>query len=182
QKLFRAGIGTNNVDHCTRLCHSSSVSAMQRALSTSASSGSMREVERESDVIFILGANTTESHPVFGAAIKRALKRGATLIVADPRRIELAARANVHLQLLPGTDVALLGGMLNHILALGLEDKAFIAKRTTGFDEVRAAVQRYTPELAESITGVPAETIKKAAELYARGPRSATLWAMGLTQ
>lgn len=182
QKVFRAGLGTNNVDHCTRLCHSSSVSAMQRAIATSAASGSMREVEHESEVIFILGANTTESHPVFGAAIKRALKRGATLMVADPRRIELAARADVHLQLLPGTDVALLNGMLHHILAEGLEDKAFIAARTTGFAEVRAAVQRYTPELAESITGVPAATIRRAAETYAKGPRSATLWAMGLTQ
>src|SRR5262245_13210160 len=94
QRMFRGGIGTNNVDHCTRLCHSSSVSAMQRAMNTSAASGSMREVEHETDVIFILGANTTESHPVFGAAIKRAVKRGATLIVCDPRRIELAARAN----------------------------------------------------------------------------------------
>jgi len=182
QKLFRAGLWTNNVDHCTRLCHSSSVSAMQRALATSAASGSMREVEHESEIIFILGANTTESHPVFGAALKRALKRGAKLIVADPRRIELAARAHHHLQLIPGTDVALLNGMLNHILALGLEDKAFIAARTTGFEAVRDAVARYTPELAESITGIPAETIRAAAEMYARGPRSATLWAMGLTQ
>lgn len=182
QKLFRAGIGTNNVDHCTRLCHASSVSAMQRALNTSAASGSMREVEHESNIIFILGANTTESHPVFGAAIKRALKRGVTLIVADPRRIELAARATHHLQLIPGTDVALLNGMLHHILAEGLEDKAFIAARTHGFDEVREAVQRYTPEMAESITGVPAATIRAAAEAYARGPKSATLWAMGLTQ
>ncbi|MEX2182146.1 MAG: formate dehydrogenase subunit alpha [Gemmatimonadaceae bacterium] len=182
QKLFRAGIGTNNVDHCTRLCHSSSVTAMQRAMNTSAASGSMREVEHESEVIFILGANTTESHPVFGAAIKRALKRGATLIVADPRRIELAARADLHLQILPGTDVALLNAMLHHVLAAGLEDRAFLAARTTGFDAVRAAVQPYTPELAESITGVSAATIRAAAEAYARGPRSATLWAMGLTQ
>ncbi|MBI2409319.1 MAG: formate dehydrogenase subunit alpha [Gemmatimonadetes bacterium] len=182
QKLFRAGIGTNNVDHCTRLCHSSSVSAMQRALSTSAASGSMREVEHESDVIFILGANTTESHPVFGAAIKRAVKRGATLIVADPRRIELAARAHIHLQMVPGTDVALLNAMLHHILEQGLEDRAFIAARTHGFDAVRAAVQPYTPEAAEAITGVPAAKIRRAAELYARGPRSSTLWAMGLTQ
>lgn len=182
QKLFRAGLGTNNVDHCTRLCHSSSVSAMQRAMSTSAASGSMREVEHESDVIFVLGANTTESHPVFGAAIKRAVKRGATLIVADPRRIELAARADLHLQLLPGTDVALLNAMLHHVLAEGLEDRAFIAARTTGFEAVREAVRRYTPEVAESITGVPAARIREAAERYARGPRSATLWAMGLTQ
>ncbi|HVE80474.1 MAG TPA: molybdopterin-dependent oxidoreductase, partial [Gemmatimonadaceae bacterium] len=182
QRLFRAAVGTNNVDHCTRLCHSSSVSAMQRAMSTSAASGSMREVEQVSDVIFILGANTTESHPVFGAAIKRAVKRGATLIVADPRRIELARRAHIHLQLLPGTDVALLNGMLHHVLASGLEDRDFIATRTHDFEVVRAAVAPYTPERAAAITGVRAELIRRAAELYARGPGSATLWAMGLTQ
>ena len=182
QRLFRAAFGTNNVDHCTRLCHSSSVSAMQRALNTSAASGSMREVEQVSDVIFVLGANTTESHPVFGAAIKRAVKRGAKLVVADPRRIELATRAHVHLQMLPGTDVALLNAMLNHVLAVGLEDRAFIAARTHDFEAVRAAVAPYTPERAETITGVPAALIREAAELYARGPNSATLWAMGLTQ
>jgi len=182
QRMFRAGVGTNNVDHCTRLCHSSSVAAMQRSMNTSAASGSMREVETESDVIFILGANTTESHPVFGAAIKRAVKRGATLIVADPRRIELAARAHIHLQPVPGTDVALLNAMLNHILAKGLEDREFIASRTHDFDKVREAVLPYTPERAETITGISADLIREAAELYARGPRSATLWAMGLTQ
>jgi formate dehydrogenase major subunit len=182
QRMFRGALGTNNVDHCTRLCHSSSVAAMQRAMNTSAASGSMREVETESDVIFILGANTTESHPVFGAAIKRAVKRGATLIVADPRRIELAARARIHLQTVPGTDVALLNAMLHHILAQGLEDRAFIAGRTHDFDRVREAVQPYTPERAQTICGVPAPLIRQAAELYATGPRSATLWAMGLTQ
>ena len=182
QRMFRGGIGTNNVDHCTRLCHSSSVSAMQRAMNTSAASGSMREVEHESDVIFILGANTTESHPVFGAAIKRAKKRGATLIVADPRKIELAARADIHLQPLPGTDVVLLNALLHHVLEKKLEDRAFIESRTHNFQAVRTAVAPYTPERAQTITGVPAETIRTAAELYARGPRSATLWAMGLTQ
>jgi formate dehydrogenase major subunit len=182
QRMFRGGIGTNNVDHCTRLCHSSSVSAMQRAMNTSAASGSMREIEHETDVIFLLGANTTESHPVFGAAIKRAVKRGATLIVCDPRRIELAARAHIHLQPLPGTDVALMNAMLNHILALGLEDRDFIARRTHHFDAVRAAVAPYTPVRAETITGVSAGLIRRAAEVYARGPRSSTLWAMGLTQ
>ena len=182
QRLFRAGLGTNNVDHCTRLCHSSSVSAMQRAMNTSAASGSMREVEHASDVIFLLGANTTESHPVFGAAIKRAQKRGATLIVADPRRIELAARADIHLQPLPGTDVALLNAMLHHIIRHGLHDRAFIAERTHDFAAVEAAVAPYTPERAETITGVPAALIREAAERYASGPRSATLWAMGLTQ
>jgi formate dehydrogenase major subunit len=182
QRMFRGGLGTNNVDHCTRLCHSSSVAAMQRAMNTSAASGSMREVETEADVIFILGANTTESHPVFGAAIKRAVKRGAMLIVADPRRIELAARADIHLQALPGTDVALLNAMLHHILEQKLENPQFIQERTHDFDRVREAVKPYTPERAETITGVSAALIRRAAEAYARGPRSCTLWAMGLTQ
>ncbi len=182
QRLFRAAFGTNNIDHCTRLCHSTSVSAMGDALATAAASGSMREIEEACDVIFIAGANTTETHPVFGAAIKRAHQRGAKLIVADPRRIELAQRADIHLQMLPGTDVALFGAMLAHILAQELEDRTFIAARTHDFDKVRAAVAAYTPEKGEAITGVPADLIRRAAELYARGPRTSTLWAMGLTQ
>jgi len=181
-RLFRGALGTNNIDHCTRLCHSTSVAAMQRALNTSAASGSMREVEHAADVIFIAGANTTESHPVFGAAIKRAHVRGATLVVADPRRTELAGRADIHLQMQPGTDVALFSAMLNHIVARGLEDKAFIAARTNGFDAVRQSVRALTPEVAAKITGVPADLIRRAAEIYAKGPETSTLWAMGLTQ
>lgn len=182
QRMFRAAFGTNNIDHCTRLCHSTSVSAMGAAIATAAASGSMREIEEACDVIFIAGANTTETHPVFGAAIKRAHQRGAKLIVADPRRIELANRADIHLQMQPGTDVALFNGMLAHILAMGLEDTAFIAARTHDFDAVRATVAPYTLERTEAITGVPADLIRRAAEMYARGPRTSTLWAMGLTQ
>src|SRR5216117_1136031 len=181
-RMFRGALGTNNVDHCTRLCHSTSVAAMQRAINTAAASGSMREIEQACDVIFIAGANTTESHPVFGAALKRAHEKRAQLIVADPRKTELAARADIHLQMQPGTDVALCSGMLNHILGLGLENKAFLADRTHDFDKVRAAVQPYTPERAAKITGVPADVIRRAAETYARGPNTSTLWAMGLTQ
>ncbi len=182
QRLFRAAFGTNNIDHCTRLCHSTSVSAMGAAIATAAASGSMREIEEACDVIFIAGANTTETHPVFGAAIKRAHQRGATLIVADPRRIELARRADIHLQMQPGTDVALFNGMLAHILSAGLEDRPFIAQRTHAFEAVRAAVAPYTLERTEAITGVSADLVRRAAELYARGPRTSTLWAMGLTQ
>jgi len=181
-RLFRAALGTNNVDHCTRLCHSTSVAAMQRALNTSAASGSMREIEEACNVVFIAGANTTESHPVFGAAIKRAHERGATLIVADPRKTELAARADLHLQMQPGTDVALFNAMLNHILAQGLEAKQFIAARTREFGKLRESVQAMTPEVAGKITGVAADKIRRAAEIYARGPNTSTLWAMGLTQ
>jgi formate dehydrogenase major subunit len=181
-RMFRAALGTNNVDHCTRLCHSTSVAAMQRAINTAAASGSMREIEEACDVIFIAGANTTESHPVFGAALKRAHEKRATLIVADPRRTELAGRADIHLQMQPGTDVALYSAMLNHILALGLENRTFIANRTHDFDKVRASVAPYTLEKAAKITGIPAEKIGRAAEIYARGPNTSSLWAMGLTQ
>jgi predicted molibdopterin-dependent oxidoreductase YjgC len=139
-------------------------------------------VEEACDVIFIAGANTTETHPVFGASLKRAHKRGAFLIVADPRRIELARLADIHLQMQPGTDVALFSAMLNHILALGLENREFIERRTHNFEAVRASVAPYTPERAETITGVPAATIRQAAERYARGPNTTTIWAMGLTQ
>src|SRR5713101_3203375 len=181
-RMFRAALGTNNIDHCTRLCHSTSVAAMQRALNTSAASGSMREVEHAADVIFIAGANTTESHPVFGAAIKRAHERGATLIVADPRKTELAGRADIHLQMQPGTDVALFNAMLHHIVTRGLEDKQFVAERMHDFEKVRESVKAMTPDVAAKITGVPADRIRWAAEIYAKGPRTSTLWAMGLTQ
>jgi formate dehydrogenase major subunit len=181
-RMVRAALRTNSVDHCTRLCHSSSVAAMSRALSTSAASGSMREIEEACDVIFISGANTTETHPVFGALIKRAVAKGARLIVADVRRTELADLADVHLQMLPGTDVALYNGMLNHIIAAGLVDEEFVATRTHDFDPLQAAVAAYTPEKASRITGIPAATIRRAAEMYAKGPRTSTLWAMGLTQ
>src|SRR5881396_721522 len=181
-RMFRAALGTNNIDHCTRLCHSTSVAAMQRALNTSAASGSMREVEHAADVIFIAGANTTESHPVFGAAIKRAHERGATLIVADPRKTELAGRADIHLQMQPGTDVALFNAMLHHIVTRGLEDKGFVAERMHDFEKVRESVKAMTPDVAARLTGVPADRIRWAAEIYANGPRTSTLWAMGLTQ
>ena len=181
-RMVRGAFRTNSVDHCTRLCHSTSVSAMNRALNTAAASGSMREIEEATDVIFIAGANTTESHPVFGALIKRAVARGAKLIVADVRRVELAELADIHLQMLPGTDVALFNTMLHHIIDAGLTDPAFIAQRTREFDKVAAAVRPYTLQMGEKITGIPRETIRQAAEMYARGPRTSTLWAMGLTQ
>jgi formate dehydrogenase major subunit len=181
-RMIRGALRTNNVDHCTRLCHSTSVAAMNRALNTAAASGSMREIEEASDVIFISGANTTETHPVFGALIKRAVARGARLIVADVRRTELAELADIHLQMQPGTDVALYNAMLHHVIERGLTDRRFIAERTRDFELVAAAVEPYTPELAQKITGIPADTIRRAAELYATGPNTSTLWAMGLTQ
>ncbi|HEV8454136.1 MAG TPA: molybdopterin-dependent oxidoreductase, partial [Gemmatimonadales bacterium] len=135
-RMVRGAFRTNNVDHCTRLCHSTSVAAMNRALNTAAASGSMREIEEATDVIFIAGANTTESHPVFGALIKRAVARGAKLIVADVRKVELAGLADIHLQMYPGSDVALFNTMLHHIIDAGLTDPEFIRDRTREFAKV----------------------------------------------
>ncbi|MDQ3520423.1 MAG: molybdopterin-dependent oxidoreductase, partial [Gemmatimonadota bacterium] len=135
-RMVRGAFRTNSVDHCTRLCHSTSVSAMNRALNTAAASGSMREIEEACDVIFIAGANTTESHPVFGALIKRAVARGAKLIVADVRKVELAAMADIHLQMTPGSDVVLFNSMLHHIIDAGLTDPEFVGARTRDFEKV----------------------------------------------
>jgi formate dehydrogenase alpha subunit len=181
-RMVRGAFRTNSVDHCTRLCHSTSVAAMNRALNTAAASGSMREIEEATDVIFIAGANTTESHPVFGALIKRAVARGAKLIVADVRKVELADLADIHLQMFPGSDVVLFNTMLHHIIESGLTDPTFIATRTREFEKVEAAVRPYTLAVGQKITGIPADLIRRAAEMYARGPRTSTLWAMGLTQ
>jgi formate dehydrogenase major subunit len=181
-RMVRGAFRTNSVDHCTRLCHSSSVAAMNRALNTAAASGSMREIEEATDVIFIAGANTTESHPVFGALIKRAVARGAKLIVADVRKVELAELADIHLQMYPGSDVVLFNTMLHHIIDAGLTDPEFIRNRTREFATVEAAVRPYTLQVGEKITGIPRDVIRRAAEMYARGPRTSTLWAMGLTQ
>ena len=182
-RMVRAAFRTNSVDHCTRLCHSTSVAAMNRALNTAAASGSMREIEEACDVIFIAGANTTESHPVFGALIKRAVARGAKLIVADVRRVELAELADIHLQMLPGTDVALFNSMLHHIIDAGLDRPDVHRRAHPGLRRRCGPRCGPTPcEMGEKITGIPARRSAGAAEMYARGPRTSTLWAMGLTQ
>ncbi len=135
------------------------------------------------DCIFVIGSNTTEAHPVIGLRIKAAvLKRGARLIVADPRRIDLCRFADVHLQHRAGTDVMLINAIMNAVLAEGLEDKEFIAGRTEGFEEARKAVEPCTPEAAALVTGVPAEDIRAAARLYARAGRAAIVYSMGITQ
>ncbi len=181
-RMVRGALGTNSVDHCTRLCHSTSVAAMSRALSTSAASGSMREIEEACDVIFISGANITENHPVFGALIKRAVTRGAKLIVADVRRTELAGLADVHLQLLPGTDVALYSTMLNHILARASRTRRSSAPGPRSSTRCGRPWRPTPSRWGRSSPASRRSKIRLAAELYARGPNTSTLWAMGLTQ
>jgi formate dehydrogenase alpha subunit len=158
------------------------VAGLAASFGSGAMTNSIAEIEH-ADVIFIIGSNTTQAHPVIGLGVKRAVRSGsATLIVADPRRIEVARLADVHLRLECGTDVALINGLMNVILAEGLQDAGFVASRTEGIDELRAAVEPYTPEAVERITGVPAEDIRRAARLYAGAETATILYTLGITQ
>ena len=181
QKILRAGLGTPNVDHCTRLCHSSSVYALQAAIGSGSMSNTVADFS-EADVLFVIGSNTTENHPVIATFLKQAAKRGSTLIVADPREIPLARHAAIHLRNRPGTDVALLNALVHVVLEEGLVDEAFVASRTEGLDRLKEVTRPYTPEVAEKLTGVPRALIVEAARLYGRSRKSAILWGMGISQ
>ena len=182
QRFMRSVIGTNNVDHCARLCHASTVAGLTRAFGSGAMTNSIDDLE-QAEAIFVIGSNTTECHPVIGAAIKRAALSGRTrLIVADPRAIELTEVADLHLRHKPGTDVALINALAHVILKEGLQDERFIKGRTEGFDAVAEAVAPYTPELAAKTTGVPAEDIVRAARLYAGASVASIVYSMGITQ
>jgi formate dehydrogenase alpha subunit len=137
---------------------------------------------KEADTIFVIGSNTTENHPVIGAYVKQAKKNGKKLIVADPRVTELAGKADVYMQLKPGSNVALLNAMMNVIIEEGLEAKQYIEERTENYDELKQTVKEYTPEKAEAITGVKADLIREAARLYAKAEKGSILYAMGITQ
>ncbi len=181
QKFMRAVIGTNNVDHCARLCHASTVAGLAAAFGSGAMTNSIDEIAM-ADAIFVIGSNTTETHPVIALRVKEAVARGARLIVADPRRIDLAEIADLHLQHVPGTDVALLGGIMRVIVKQGLFDREFVASRTEGFEELARSLEPFTLEFVEGITGVPAGHIVRAARLYAEAGRGTILYTMGITQ
>jgi formate dehydrogenase major subunit len=183
QKLMRQVIGTNNIDHCARLCHSSTVDGLALSFGSGAMSNTMDDVARDAQALFIIGSNTTEQHPVFGTRLRQAiLQRGIPLIVADPRQIDITEFATIHLKQRPGTDVALLNGIMQIVLANGWQDQAFIDQRCEGFDEFKAAVESYTPERASEITGVPVEQLHQAAEILAHHRPTAVIWSMGITQ
>ena len=182
QKFMRAVCGTNNVDHCARLCHASTVAGLAKAFGSGAMTNSIEELRR-APLIFVIGSNTTECHPVIGILIRQAVASGGTrLIVADPRRISLAGIADIHLRHRPGTDVALLNGMMNVILEEGLADMDFVERRTEDFQSFRAAVEECPPEAAARITGVPAEEIRRAARAFATAPSASIVYSMGITQ
>ncbi len=181
QKLVRVGFGTNNVDHCTRLCHASSVAALMEGLGSGAVSNPVRDV-LAAEVVLVIGANPSGNHPVAASWIRNAVRRGAKLIVANPRRGQLARYATHNLQLRPDTDVALLNAMLHTIIAEDLVDHEFVARRTRGYEELRANVAAFTPEAMAPICGVEAETIRTVARCYARSRAAMILWGMGVSQ
>jgi formate dehydrogenase alpha subunit len=183
QKFARQVIGTHNVDHCARLCHASTVAGLAMAFGSGAMSNSMADVAGQARALLIIGSNVTEQHPVFGTMIRQAvLKRGAQLVVADPRKIDITEFAALHLRQRPGTDVALVNGLMHVILESGWQDQEFIDKRCEGFEDFRATVAKYPPEAVSATTGVPAADLHRAAEILARNKPMAVIWAMGITQ
>ncbi len=182
-KFARQVLGTNNIDHCARLCHSSTVTGLAASLGSGAMTNSMDDIAGQARLIFVTGSNTTEQHPVFGTMLRQAvLRRGAKLIVADPRKIDLTEFAALHLRMKPGTDIAMLNGLMHLILQNGWEDRDFIAARTEGFEEFAENLRHYPPDVVAEVTGIPVEQLEQAARMLGTLRPGAVIWAMGITQ
>ncbi len=181
QKLVRTGFGTNNVDHCTRLCHASSVAALIEGIGSGAVTAPFMAAQ-DADVIIVIGANPTENHPVAATFFKNAVKRGATLIVMDPRGQALKRHATHMLQFKPSRDVAMLNALLNVIIAEGLHDRQYVQAHTEEFEKLREHVKAYTPEAMAKICGIDAETLRTVARKYARAEAAIIFWGMGISQ
>jgi len=182
QKLVRTGFGSNNVDHCTRLCHASSVAALMEGLNSGAVSAPF-EAALDAEVIIIIGANPAVNHPVAATFIKNAVKQnGAKLIVIDPRRQALSRHAYKHLSFKPGSDVSLLNAMLNVIITENLHNEAYIAAHTENFQALKASIGEFTPERMAEVCGIDAHTLREVARLYARSRASIIFWGMGISQ
>jgi len=180
-KFMRCVIGTNHIDNCARVCHSATVTGMMETLGASAATNSIQDFDL-AHLIMVVGANPTESHPVVGARIKQAQRRGVPVIVIDPRRTELARLADLHLQLRPGTNVALFNAMGHVLVKEGLLDRSFIAARAEGLEDWLKTVADCTPEAAEAITGVPAHLIYQAARRYGTSGASLCCHGLGVTE
>ncbi len=181
QKLVRTGFGSNNVDHCTRLCHASSVAALMETIGSGAVTAPFTAV-RDSDVIIVIGANPTGNHPVAATYFKQAAKRGATLIVMDPRGTALKDHATHLLQFKPGGDVSMLNAIMHVIVEEELYDKQYIQAHTEGFDKLKEHLAKFTPEAMEAICGIEAETLRTVARKYATANAAIIFWGMGVSQ
>jgi formate dehydrogenase major subunit len=181
QKLIRAGFGTNNVDHCTRLCHASSVAALFEGIGSGAVSTTYGDV-MNADVVIITGSNATANHPVASSFFKQARRRGTTIIYVDPRAGTVADHADIHCQIKPGTDVAFYNALMHEVIRLGLIDREFIAERTSNYDELARTVADYPPERAATICGVDADTIREVARIWGEARAGIIYWGMGISQ
>ena len=182
QKMFRALFRTNNVDHCTRLCHAGSVVGLQKAIGSAAMSNTASEI-MDTDVFIITGSNTTETHPIIAIQMKAAIqKNGAKLIVVDPRRVEMVNYATYWLPEKPGSDVAVFSGMAHVIIKEELYNQSFVDSRTEFFEEFKKSMEKFTPEYVEAISGVDRNLIIEAARLYAKAKKGAIYWALGISQ
>ena len=181
QKLVRLGFGSNNVDHCTRLCHASSVSALLEGIGSGAVSNPVKDVAL-AEVVIVIGANPVVNHPVAASFIKNAVRQGTKLILMDPRRTDLSRHAHRVLPFRPDTDVALLNALMHVIVEEGLVDADFIAARTEGYEALRDNVRAFSPEAMAPVCGIAAATIREVARLYATSRASMILWGMGVSQ
>ncbi len=181
QKLVRTGFGSNNVDHCTRLCHASSVAALLEGVGSGAVSNQVNDVAH-SDMIFIIGANPTANHPVAATFMKNAAKNGAKIVLADPRITDIGKHAWRTLQFKADTDVAMLNALIYTVIDEGLEDKDFISKRVNNYEALKENVKGYSPEAMAPICGIPAETLREVARAFAKAKGAMILWGMGISQ
>ena len=181
QKLVRTGFGTNNVDHCTRLCHASSVAALLENIGSGAVTASFAEC-RNAEAIIVIGANPTVNHPVAATFIKNAAQRGARLYILDPRGQHLDRYATESLRFSPGSDVAMLNAMINVIITEELYDADYVAKQTEGFEDLKARTAHTTPEAMAPICGVDADTLRRVARGYATAGSAMIFWGMGISQ
>ena len=181
QKLVRTGFGSNNVDHCTRLCHASSVAALLEGVGSGAVSNQVNDVEH-SDLIFVIGSNPTANHPVAATWMKNAAKRGAKIVLADPRITDIGKHAWRTLQFKPDTDVAMLNAMIHVVIEEGLVDTDFIRDRASNYEALKENVKGYSPEAMEPICGIPAQTLREVARAFAKAKGAMILWGMGISQ
>ena len=182
QKMVRTCFGTNNTDNCARVCHSASVAGLAMTLGSGAMTNPIEDITKKPDVIMLVGSNPEEAHPVVGMQIRQAVQRGCKLIVVDPRDIDLAKHADIHLKLKPGTNVAFANGIMNVIISEGLQDDKFIAERTEGYEKIKEIVKDYTPERVAQICHIDADDLRKAAIMYAKADKAPIIYCLGVTE
>jgi len=181
QKAARAAGLTNNVDQCATTCHAPTVAGLALAFGSGAMTNSIGEI-KDVETLFLIGANPTEAHPIIGMEMKKAMRRGAKLVVCDPRKTWMARRADVHIQHIPGTDNFLINAMINHLIEKDLHNEEFVRERCENFDALKANVSKYSVEEAAKICGVDAGLIRRAAEMYAAGKPSSIFYTLGITE